>query len=379
MHELEMDANGNASMIYVGETPWHRLGTPVSPELTVAEALEKCRADYTVEAQPVFLRRPVDITEYEDAVVEHGAVQVLPPEREGELPRLFALRESGITRAVVRTDTGAELGRVSLDYVPVQNRDAFRVLEPLVEGGLARVETGGVLRDGRDAWLLVQFDRSKLGGRAGELFAEENIAAYGLVRTNHSGRASILVANTPIRVVCANTLGMVENGAAARALSVRHRGDAEARLVDAAKLVFEAVFKGWEGIAEQYERLRGYYMDTAMFRKLVLDVAVPHPSTSPRFNPDARTAESVVRRAEAKRSRLLHLWTGGKGHVGDYSAWEAYNAVVEGLDHDERLFPSRGGAWRLGSLMDGQLAQTKVSVLNALNRAIERGELQPVG
>ena len=54
----------------------------------------------------------------------------------------------------------------------------------------------------------------------------------------------------------------------------------------------------------------------------------------------------------------------GDGHIGDYTSWEAYNAVVQSLDHDEELWPSWDS--RAASLFNGPLAQAKRGVLNRL-------------
>jgi hypothetical protein len=59
----------------------------------------------------------------------------------------------------------------------------------------------------------------------------------------------------------------------------------------------------------------------------------------------------------ARRVELRRLWTAGEGHVGDHSAWEPYNALVQAVDHSETLFPVRGERTR--SLLDGHLGLLK--------------------
>ena len=59
------------------------------------------------------------------------------------------------------------------------------------------------------------------------------------------------------------------------------------------------------------------------------------------------------------------LWTKGEGHRGDSSAWEAYNAVAETVDHDVDHWPTTGQ--RTASLFDGHLARVKQRTLNGLS------------
>src|SRR6185369_8396175 len=165
---------------------------------------------------------------------------------------------------VYRPDTQSVLGSVGADYEPVSNRDAFAVLRPLVDDGTALIETAGVLRDGADAWLLVRWDTDKLGPDARAVFGAE-VLPYAAVLVNHTGRRAMLLGNTAIRIVCANTLGMAEREAAgggrvARWVSIDHRAGAKARLAEEAKELFGGMVARFEVLARQYRLLRDAYL-----------------------------------------------------------------------------------------------------------------------
>lgn len=354
-HELsftDVDGVRTADFFEVGSvrTAWHREGVLLPEAPSLDRALEVARLDYPVEKVPVTLTLR---TEGGDTFE----------------------RQSTKAFVTLRTDRNVELGSVGPDYHVVQNRDAFRAtIGPLLDAGLLVLETGGVLRDGADAWLLGRFDLSKFGPVCQEVFGNE-VLPFALVKVNHSGRRNNEIVLTPTRVVCANTLGMAEqevDGGHSRAASIRHTGDAEARMVEAAETLFGGIVERYEVIARQYRLLKGFYLDAAAFRSLVIEPAIGvHPAERQRFNPEARMAAAVVERWEKKFQRITWLWTNGKGHVADGSAWEAYNGLVEAIDHDAELFPLRAGVYRTQALMEGTLRDMKQASLNALVAAAE--------
>jgi hypothetical protein len=171
------------------------------------------------------------------------------------------------------------------------------------------------------------------------------------------------------RVVCANTLGIAEqqmDGRPTRKIEIRHTGDAPAKIGEAARELFGACVENFEIITQHYGALRRFTLSEEAYRELVVDAIARDPRRNPRFNPDARLAEMVVTRYERKKREVTRLWTEGDGHVGDHSAWEAYNGAVQALDHDRELFPTRAGSYRTASLLDGILAETKQRILDNL-------------
>lgn len=339
MHELSFTGRV-ADFFEVGarRSAWHREGhlLPASPSLD--EAIEIAHLEYRVEKVQTF--REIETPD---------GLRYLPS-------------RAHITR---RTDTGAELGVVSAHYVPVQNCDAFRAIEPLLDAGLLVLETGGVLREGADAWLLGRFDLARFGPLCREVFADE-VVPYALIAANHAGRRGILLSLTPIRVVCANTLGAAErraDGGADGFLTVSHTGEAHAKLVAAAEELFAAIVERHETVAQHYRQLKATMLTEAEFESLVLDVVAPDPRRHPQWNPAARMADAVLARHERKRATMSRLWTAGAGHTGEPTAWFAYNAVVEGIDHHADLFPTRSGVYRTASLLDGTLRELKQRVL----------------
>lgn len=315
-------------MFSVRETPWHRLGVVLdSAPRTAREALEIAGLDWDVECRPIYRE------------IHQGDYLPVPD-----------------ARVVVRTDRNDALAVVGKDYTPLQNRDAFRVLEPLIDSGLATFETAGSLSEGRDVWGMIRFNIDSPIVR--EVFTDE-VIPYGLLANNHTGRRVVNLTETPVRVVCRNTLGVALQGASGH--KIRHTANVEARTVEAATELWGAVIERYEGVAEQYAALKRTFLDLTMFRSLVLDIAAPEPRMRPGTNP--KLAETLAAKAIEKRDALTRLWHSGTGHTGDSSAWEAYNAVTEATDH---LDIFKVGNDRLGSLMYGSLGRIKQDVLDSL-------------
>jgi phage/plasmid-like protein (TIGR03299 family) len=330
--------NGKANLFSVGETPWHSEGTILADAPTYVEALKLGGFDYPMKKMPYLFPNPNVPTGYQEA---------------------------GDAFYVLREDTQKILGSVGGSYEIVTNEDAFRPLQPLVDEGVLKLETGGVLRDGADAWLMGRWDFERFGDNAKEVFGNE-ITPYATVCANHNGKRGILLGNTPIRIVCANTLGAAEQSGLSRWATVNHTRGANKRLIEAAKEMFHAVIERYEIIARQYRLLMGTFLQPEQFSQLILDIVCPDPRELPNWNPEAKMAESVVARMEKKRARLSDLWHNGKGHDGRPTAWYGYNAVVEALDHDRELFPTKAGCYRTASLLTGKLAELKNSVLDSL-------------
>lgn len=346
-HEIEI-RDGRASFLSVGQTAWHGLGDVLDSAPDLSTAVRVIRADYVVERVPLYTRHM--------RLVNGEQVPAYKPSR--------------TACATVRTDTGAQLGTVTPKYVPVQNVDAFGALAPLLDAGVAKIEVGGVLRDGASAWLAIQFDVARFGPIVREVFADE-VVPFGVARTYHDGLGSNYIATMGIRPVCANTLAAGEQSMTA--VKIPHVGDAVARTIDAATEVFGGLVDRMERVAAGYRALRALHLTNDEFASLVLDTIAPRPQDDPKFNPAAKLADMVVQRVDAKRAELFKLWTGGKGHTGDMSAWEAYNGVVECIDHSTTMHPTRSGkAWKTQSLLDGGLARMKAQTFDRLLSAAAR-------
>jgi len=345
--ELDTRTNGAASFVSLRQSAWHRQGTVVGDELSYEEALTLGGLDYPLHLRPLTTTSPILNADG----VEHDSLEIPAP-----------------GSAIVRSDTNVTLGVVGDRYRIVSNRDATQVCRALVEAGLARIETAGALRGGRDAWMALRFVGDRIDA-AGENGGDE-VAFYGLVRTNHDGSASVGVATTPVRVVCANTLAMALRNGRTTLKKVRHSGKAGERTMEAAQELWSNVAQDAESMASAFAALRTTPVSLAQFTKAVLDRVAPIPTLAPNATKRAKgNYDSAMFTVTQDRELLCRLWEQGVGQRGAGTAWDAFNAVTEAIDHHDFAAPTRGAAKQnpLGEQLPGGSLQTlKTTVWSSL-------------
>jgi phage/plasmid-like protein (TIGR03299 family) len=348
--ELDYRANGVASVFVVKQSAWHREGTVWTDAPSLKEGMHTGGLDFEVDLRPMR-------TSFE--IAGGDTLEIDVPEH----------------RAVVRTDrmnTEGVLGVVGPSYHVLQNSEAFAPLEPLLDAGIATLETGGALRGGRDVWMMVKFDIDNAQVR--DSMQAAGTQPYGLISNNHNGMRKVTLQETPIRVVCANTLGFALQDLS-KAIQVRHTVNVKSKTINAAQQLFSTLTERYITIAMQYDLLRATTMSAEMFEKAVLNMIAELPE-APKGEQKNQIAqghyERALARAEAKRARLIDLRSTGDGHTGDGSAWEAYNAVTQSMDHDTDLWKVSGES-RVTALFDGALGKTKQAALDSIYAAVKSG------
>lgn len=291
-HDLNV-RDGKAAMMYVGEPPWHGLGTKLDNPATSREAITAAGLDWEVGLLPVY--------------ATEGDTTVRVPRR----------------HAVVRSDLwGSEdcpiLGVVAPGYVPLQNKEAFEFFDSIVGKGSAVYHTAGALGRGERVWML-----AKLPGQM-RIVKDDVADKFLLLSTGHNGRTSVQIKFTPVRVVCQNTLTLALRRG--QSVSVAHDRRLHAGLHDAKSLLglvnhrfseMETTFQRFAQVRMNSNRLDNY---------LKLVYPLPRLGSGPR----------VLRRVLADRSDTGRIFECGVGldQPGvKGTLWAAYNAVTEYVDH----------------------------------------------
>src|ERR1043166_6736909 len=195
--------NGQASMFYVEEVPWHGMGTRLNKPATAKEAIEAAKLDWPVVKLPFFT----------------GSKRIPVPDK-------FAVVRK-TSHLISKTDP--VLGVVGKDYVPLQNHQAFTFFDPIVGESAAIYHTAGALGQGERIWIL-----AKLPGHI-RVVGDDITEKYLLLSNSHDGKSSVQIKFTPVRVVCQNTLTLAfNNGSCWR---VSHHSDVHEKLKQAHEML----------------------------------------------------------------------------------------------------------------------------------------------
>jgi phage/plasmid-like protein (TIGR03299 family) len=315
-HMIEM-VNGKAQMAFVGETPWHGLGTRVPADLTPAQMLEAAGLDWSVEKIPAY------------ATIAGEQVAV------GQ-------------SALVRSFDNKILDVVSDDWNPVQNETAFEFFNDFVAAGDMEMHTAGSLRDGQIVWGLAKVKESF------ELFKGDTIDSYLLFSNFHRFGFATDVRFTPIRVVCNNTLTLSLNSKVERMAKISHRN------------VFNGDnVKEMLGVAK--EKLATYKeMAAFLGSKRYNDENIVEYFT--RVFPVSGSNEKKKKKVSKNAEIALHALDAQPGtQYAPGTWWQAFNAVTYLTDH----LAGRNADTRLTSAWYGYHKGVKTK---ALELAVEMAE-----
>jgi len=274
-------------MFSVRETPWHGLGHVLDdhPE-DLKHAYKLAGMDYPVNTYPLF--------------TEDGR----------EAPAV----------AIIRDDTGEILGTSGKSYEVLNNWDAISWFQPFLDSKLAKLETAGVLRQGKKIWILAQINRDPISIVPK---ANDNVKAYILLSNGHDGVTAGRLGFTPIRVVCHNTLSWAHGAKASKLVRVFHRGNVKAAL-DKLRDAMDLANEEFVASTELYQELAKHEISSKDLKRYVRQVFKPAEDPD-----DKNVAKQLIK-------RIRPLFEQGRGNdvVGVRgTAWAAYNAVTEYLSY----------------------------------------------
>ncbi|HLP37600.1 DUF932 domain-containing protein [Lacibacter sp.] len=223
-HNINLnELTGKHSFFSVKEKPWHGLGQIVQDCPNSTEALQFAGLDFEVYKRPN-THHLDDGTEVTSKTSFYN----------------------------YRPDTGAILGdRLGKDYEVVQNREAFRFFDAIVDGDGIQYETAGALGKGEKIFIT-----AKLPGYI-KVGSDDLIEKYLFLTTSHDGFGSIMAAFTPIRIVCNNTLNAALRNCS-NSIKIRHTANAKERLEQAHKVmgISNQLSVQLEGIFNQWAKVR---------------------------------------------------------------------------------------------------------------------------
>lgn len=314
MHELDFSL-GRAGMAYIGQTPWHGLGSV----MTEGQSLDQWRVaaglDWEAKRQKI-------------TFMDEGQ------------------QYFGDSNILYRSDTKAELGVVSDDYRILQPKAVMDFYADLVADHGFTMETAGSLHGGKRIWALART------GKDFTIAGRDLVKGYVLLATSFDKSLATRIQFTSVRVVCQNTLSMSYAGAAGKDfVSVPHSAIFNENKVKLDLGIYQDNLKGFEW---NVQKLANTPVNRETAIKFLTELLA--------------TKDEVSTRKMNQIQDVYSLYAGrGKGSQMEGSAgtlWGLLNAVTEHVDHHA----GRTANTRMNSAWFGAGAALKTE---AFNRAIE--------
>lgn len=286
-HEIDL-STGKAGMAYVGQVPWHGLGTRLAEGAPIEVWLSAAGLNWSLVSEPVMYRHGDEIRRMEDWFV------------------------------LSRSDTGDALSVVSKDYFPVQPGEVLKFYDDLTRLYGYKLETAGALFGGRKIWALAKTGlTSRIPG--------DEIDAYLLLATSCDKTLATTAAFTSVRVVCNNTLSISLDGVGKnrrRSVKVAHN-----RVFDAAdvKMQLGVLDKPWESFIENIHRLSETSINDEQAERFFTKLLSPESKDKP--------LSPVAFREHQRLMAAYHNGLGQNAASTKSTAWGLVNAVTYYVDH----------------------------------------------
>lgn len=283
-------------MAYVGDKPWHALGSRLPANQPLEVWAQRAGLDFQIGETPVrFIAKET---------APKGTILAFEDQK-----------------VLYRGDTQQALSVVSKRYKVVQPRAILEFYRDLTQASDFELETAGCLRGGRKIWALART------GKETQLKGHDVVQGYLLLATSCDGTLATTATHTSIRVVCANTLAVALDNARG-AVKVPHSTTFDPAMV---KSQLGVAVSGWSEFMYRMKHLSERKVSDQEAEKFLRKLmGLPEASVSP------------MQRLTHVRgiNKILDLFA-GEGRGADLAsakgtAWGLLNAATEFVDHERR-------------------------------------------
>ena len=295
--QAETKIDGSRAMFTSGRRPsFTTLGTETKGARTAEEALKEAQLDWGVYKTD----EPVN-------------VMIPRSELNKEELRIFAKDKFMTYRYNPITNEPESLGVVGSRYTPVQNLEAFSLLNNIADDSGAVFDSAGSLDGGKKVFMTMKLPEGiQVGG-------VDKVDMYLLAWNAHDGSSSFSIHVTPIRLWCQNQIRMIMRTAES-SYTLRHTPRVNGKVI-AAREALGLTFKYVEEFERQAELLLGEKYSDKEFYRLV-ETLIP-------IDEENERSRNV---AEEARQNLVGLWKAPTQENILNTKWAAYNAVAEYAD-----------------------------------------------
>ena len=322
-HDIAM-INGRPALAYIGQMPWHELGTQLdSPPKSAEKVIQAANLDWEVEKKLVY-------------AYDNGTLTAIPG--------YWATYRADLWG----TENAKPFGLVGDEYNVLQNREAFRFFDEIIESGFVTYETAGALGQGERVWVLAKVKKPMV------IKGVDEVEKYLLLSNGHDGRTAVQIRFTPVRVVCQNTL----NWALARGndLTYSHHGRGMDSRIARAQESVKRVLGYYDVLEQHFQQLARVPMPAGRLN-VYLGAVFPNPKR--RANQTERNFAEALKRVARLRDTSTRLFDEGRGNQETaikHTLWAAYNAVTELVDH---FLAYQDARQRMESVCFGEGERTK--------------------
>jgi len=318
-----------ASAAYWKDAAWHRLGAVVEEQLTATGSLEVANlADLDYHLEPLYVVGPDGSPQRTDKWTTVGLHPLTRERRHigGYLAENFAL----------------ETPEMLADFA-----------DQLVEGG-AHMNAIGLVDEGRRMFISLHITDLVFGGI-------DRTSQNLLVTTGFDGSLISTVKVVNFRVECANMLNMALGRRAEHQVTARHTGAGLAFKVDEFRRVLDLAWKSTEALEKEVERLLDVEVTKAKFQEIVHDFVPMPDEASPRQE----------NRVENQRGLIYGNYFTGNAMLINDTAWGAYNALSEFVDHQSGAKVKDEALRSVESFMSDRLESERARAMRSVVKVLD--------
>lgn len=318
-HGLE-EVDGKVSLYLKDKPAWHSLGTVIPGGLSTSSAvLAAAGLDWHVEKRPI---------EYRNIIT--GDMETMPRQYLNQ-----------------RTDTGKALGVVGEIYTPLQNFEAYEMLEDLIGLGMV-CESAGVLDGGSRVFVTAEVPEAMIvdpGGLA------DKVRQFLAIMNSHDGKTPLTGVLTPWRIACGNTHRFAVRDAAYR-WKIRHTKNAKNKIEEARRALGMTV-EYYTELAAEETALVHTDVTSDDVESLISELWAIKKSATGEISKRSTTIDTN------RREKIHELFAFESGRVGR-NAYALENAITGYVDHFADLRPR-------GDLKGNRLAALGDAIMNENN------------
>jgi phage/plasmid-like protein (TIGR03299 family) len=294
----ELKTGSTALSPYAVENAPLRLWTFKTGEQDIARALRTAGMDWEVETRPMYYK--------DEGGNEHLADEMAIVRQDGEWgPR--------------------QLGSATDRYRPVQNMEAARLFEPLLDTGKFKVDAAGVTTSNR-VWVSIRSNEEHdITGRG------DQVVSRLLGHWKHDGGAAVTFQYLPMRIICSNMIQRLVNSDDRRSgITVRHYGDVPGAMGRVRELFDYLAKYEAEDVQAMMRLAKKPIRDVdAYFQSLIERPVESEYDTNTGYLRAVNRRDGVIADMHKRYDNPI----GGPNVYDHNTYWAAYNAVTETVDH----------------------------------------------